>query len=199
MLLMVSLALLLSLGALAPPSSGDALKQPIELVKPEVAAARVAACGFKSVRPKFDDTQQEDVVEVSKVASASKEQLECVARASLQTHYYVTLPAPVEQTYQTLYWQMSRERDKADAKAWLDKRGLLARLPLYDPKRSDEATFARTLEKLCGPRATGSLKTMEEHSAGNLDEETLWCLVNAASASGYPLGFIGNEAYKRER
>jgi hypothetical protein len=28
---------------------------------------------------------------------------------------------------------------------------------------------------------------------GKLDDETMWCLVNAAAASDYPLGFIGNE------
>lgn len=215
MLLMFSLTLISMLAALAPPASGSSFDAPIELVKPEVAAARVAACGFKSVRPRFDDTLQEDVVEVLDVASASEEQLRCVALASLQSHYYVTFPAPVEQTYQTLYWGMSREHDKADARAWLEKRGLLSRLPTYDPKRSDETTFARTLETLCGPKAAGTLKPMRGmatfedgalgtfekggYSAGKLDDETLWCLVNAASASGYPLGFIGNEAYQHER
>lgn len=44
----------------------------------------------------------------------------------------------------------------------------------------------------------GALGTFEKgvHSAGKLDDETLWCLANAASASGYPLGFIGNESYQ---
>jgi len=110
---------------------------------------------------------------------------------------------------------MSRERDKTNARAWLEKRGLLSRLPAYDPKRSDETTFARTLETICGPKATGTLKPMggvvtfkegvfgtfgrEANSAGKLNDQTLWCLINAASASGYPLGIIGNEAYQNER
>ena len=143
---MRSLALILALGAMAPagPVSPDA---PLELVKPDIAVMRVANCGFKSVRSKFDDTLQEDVIEVSDVSSASTEQLQCVALAALDSHYYVTFPKPMYQAYAALYWRMSEERGKAEAKAWLEKRGLLSRLPAYDPKRSDEATFARTLEK----------------------------------------------------
>ena len=142
--LLLMFGLISVLGALASPASGSFLDAPKELVKPDVAAARVATCGFKNVRPRFDDTLQEDVVEVLDVASASEEQLRCVALASLQSHYYVTFPASVGQAYQTLYWRMSRERDKTNARAWLEKRGLLSRLPAYDPKRSDETTFAPT-------------------------------------------------------
>lgn len=212
-LLMLTFALLLMLGA--APTPWGTLDGPIELVKPEVAVARVAACGFKSVRSRFDDTTQEDVVEISDVVSPSIQQLQCVARASLLSLYYVTFLGAAEQTYQTLYWQLSREQDTANAKAWLEKRGLLSRLPAYDHKASDESAFARALEQLCGPKAAGTIKplggmaTFSEgalgtfdkggHARGKLDDETLWCLVNAASASGYPLGFVGNEAYRHER
>jgi hypothetical protein len=44
------------------------------------------------------------------------------------------------------------------------------------------------------PGALGTL-TMHRFSRGKLDDETLMCLLHAASASGYPLMFIGNEAY----
>jgi hypothetical protein len=131
----------------------------------------------------------------------------------MDLHYYVILPAPVYQTYETLYWRMAHERDKAVARAWLDKRGLLSRLPTFDAKHSDEAVFAHTIESLCGPKAAGTLRLMpgiatfkdralgrmEEGSftKGKLDDETMWCLVNAVTASGYPLGFIGNEAYRQ--
>jgi hypothetical protein len=190
-------------------AGGPPINAPKELVKPEVAAARVAACGLKQVRSRFDGTLQEDVVEVLDV-TASPEQLRCAARASLGSYYYVVFPAPLEQAYDALYWPMSREKDKADARAWLGERGLLARLPTYDPTRTNETAFARSLEALCGPKAAGTLLpmhgmatftpealgTLGKHGfkPGKLDDETLWCLTNAASASGYPLGFIGNEA-----
>ncbi len=207
---MLSVILTLMVAAVQSATGGP-FDARVELVKPQTAAQRVAACGFKSVRSRFDGELQEDVVEVMNVASASTKQLRCAAVASLDTHYYVIFPAPVYQTYETLYWRQSRERDKADARAWLDKRDLLSRLPTYDPKRSDETAFAHTLEALCGPKAAGTLKPMhgmatfedgalgtiakDGFTKGKLDEETMWCLVNAAAASGYPLGFIGNEYY----
>lgn len=209
---MFGVALMLMVGAAAQPKTMP-FDVPVELVKPEVAAQRVAACGFKRVRSKFDSELQEDVVEVTNVASATTEQLRCTALASLDTHYYVIFPATVSQSYETLYWHLSRERDKADARAWLAKRGLLSRLPDYDPRRSDETVFAHTLEDICGAKAAGTLQPMHGmatfkdgalgtlenggFTAGKLDEETMWCLVNAAAASGYPLGFIGNEYEQR--
>lgn len=214
MLLMFSLALMSVIGALASSAPGVPLDEPVELVKPQVAAARVASCGFKTVRPRFDDELQQNVIEVSDVASASTEQLRCVALASLRSHYYVMFPGPVEQTYQSLYWRMSQEREKADARVWLEKRGLLSRLPAFDPQRSDNRTFARALERLCGPKAAGTLEPIGEmatfkagtlgavensmHLEGKLDAETLSCLLNAAAASGYSIGFIGNEAFQGE-
>jgi hypothetical protein len=177
---------------------------PKELVKPEVAAARVAACSFGKVRPMFDETLQEDVIEVRAVTSASEQQLHCIALASLGSGYYVVFPPSLDRRYQALYWRLLRDQGKADAKLWLEKRGLLSRLPAYDPKRSDSATFARVIERLCGPKAAGALQPApgmatfsKRLSAGKIDDETLWCLLNAAAASGYPLGFTGNEAYRQ--
>lgn len=190
--------------------SGKAPTSPInasEFVKPEVAASLVADCGFENVQPVFDDTLQEDVIKVLDVTVATEEQLTCVANASLGSHYYVVFPGPVDQTYQPLYWRIFRERGKADARAWLEQRGLLSRLPTFDPKQSETAAFARTLEGLCGPMAAGTLKPMkgfatfsdEALSPGRLDDETFLCLLNVAEVSGYPLGFIGNEAYPQDR
>src|SRR5690348_14772663 len=134
---MLGLTVLVMVGAVGGPAAPSAIDVPKELVKPEVAAAQVAACDFKQVRPKFDSELQEDVVEVLDV-TASPEQLRCAARASLGTYYYVVFPAPLQQAYDALYWPMSREKDKADARAWLEKRGLLARLPIYDATHTNE-------------------------------------------------------------
>lgn len=172
-----------------------------------MTAAQVATCGFRHASPTFDKTVQENVIRVEHVSSASEAQLRCVAHVSLDTHYYVVFPKKIENVYQSLYWSMARQRDKTDARAWLEKRGLLSRLPTYDPKLSDEITFAHSLEDLCGPRAGGALKPMHGWaiiqesalSAGKLEDDTLQCLVAAAQASGYGLGFVGNEQYERPR
>ena len=186
-------------------ASGNPMAVPLELVKPEIAAAKIADCGFSDVRPTFDETLQEDVVEVRGVSSASEEQLRCVALTSLETDYYVVFPSSVEKIYRPLYWNLSRERSKADASAWLEKRGLLPHLPTYDPQRSNDTEIARAIERLCGPKAAGTLQPMEGMATfsealagGNMDEETFLCLMNAAEVSGYPLGFVGNEAYRQE-
>ena len=184
-----------------------AFDTPPVLIKPEAAAAKVAECGFKKVHSKFDATLQEEVVEVLDDAPISDSQLRCVARASLATSYYVTFISPVEQAYQSIYLGLSREQAKTDARAWLEKRGLLSGLPSYDANGTDGAAFARSLERLCGPKAAGVLQPLngmatfksDVLASGALDEETLWCLTNAAEVAGYPLGFIGNEALGQDR
>jgi hypothetical protein len=198
-------ALLLLMTAIddARGSPTDAL--PV-LVKPEVAVARVATCGLGTAKAAFDAVMQEEVVSITGVASASDEQLECVARASLDTFYYVTVPRPIEDAYRSRYFDLSRERGLQLAREWLQQRGLLERLPAYNQQKSDEPAFIRQLETLCGPKAEGAVKSLGGMGTFNLDvlasrpldEETHWCLVNAAIASGYPFGFIGNEQYGTE-
>lgn len=172
-----------------------------EMVKPEVALQQVVACGFATAQVKSDDMLQEDVIDIPSVATIGDGQLECVARASIRTSYYVIFPAPTKDAYQAIYWRLSREQAKVDARAWLAQRGLLDHLPVYDPQKSDIAAFARTLENLCGEKAAHALKPMGEMVtfdedvllAGSMDQDSFWCLTNAATVSGYPLGFIGHE------
>lgn len=187
----------LAAGALPEPPDG-----PAALVTPEVAVQRVAACGFKNVRSRFDDLLRQDVIEVADFASATEKQLRCAAGASLSSRYSVIFPHAVQQGYAPLYWRLQGEQQRADAKAWLEKKGLLSRLPVYDPKRTDSAAFVRSLEALCGPGAAGALTPMagmavfkpEALSIGRMDDEALQCLSSAAAAADFPLGVIGNEA-----
>lgn len=209
---MLNLILTMMIAAVPHPVSATSIEVPVALMKSKVAAKSVAACGFKRVHPKFDRTLQEDVVEVVGIILASQEQLHCVARASLNSGYYIVFPVSVDQEYQTLYSRMSQEQGKVDARAWLAKRGLLSGLPVHDPKSSKEV-FILELETLCGPKAAGTLLPMGAGatfaagalgtfesggvSEGKLDDETLRCLTAAATASDYSLGFIGNEAYRK--
>lgn len=199
--------LIFAFAALAVARPRAIPEKPASLEKPAVAAARVAACGFKNARTRFDDTMQEDVVEVLDVSSASEEQLRCAAVASLASYYYVVFSGAVEEAYEPLYWRLSDEHAKAAARLWLDKKGLLARLPTFTAG-TDEATFAHSLESLCGRKAAGTLQPMRGmatfrrgalgmltkrgFSKAKLDEETLFCLINASAVSGYHLVFVGN-------
>lgn len=179
---------------------------PTTLIKPEAAAERVAACKIGTASPTFDKTLQEEVIEIAGVTSASEEQLRCVALVSLETYYYVVMPSPLNETYQSLYWKISKERDLVNSRRWLEEKGLLSQLPSYDPNSSDELTFVRELEAVCGTKAEGAIKplngfgtfNMDVVSSGRLDNDTWWCLINGAAASGYPFGFIGNEQYSTD-
>lgn len=172
-----------------------------EPVKPEVAAERVAACGFGAVRARFDRLLQMDVIHVGDATSATDEQLRCAARVALSAGLEILFPEPSGRKFQPILSELESAQGKAEAEAWLEERGLLARLPAYDPQRSDSAAFARTLETLCGPNAIGALRPMEGGATFNMEalpsgrrgDETLRCLSSAASVAGYPLGFAGNE------
>jgi hypothetical protein len=198
---MISAFALLFAAAVAP-----LLDPPPAPVMPDVAAERVRACGFKNVAVKRDPTLQEDVLVVSGVTQASDEQLRCSAKASLSSDYFVQFPESVNASYEPIYVTMRKERDRADARSWLDHRGMLSRLPQYDRGKTDDLQFAHQLESLCGPKAAGAFVqqgqfvTLKmgtlEHPA--LDDDTLWCLINAASASDFPLGFVGNEYHAGE-
>jgi hypothetical protein len=178
-----------------------------EVVQPAEAASQVAACGFKDVRSSLeDDTLEDDFIRVLGVTAATEGQLRCVANASLRTHYYVVFQEPLDSIYQPRYWRLSEQRELADARAWLQKRGLLSRLPALNPKTSDASVVGRALEALCGPKAVGTLRPMKGFTtlsndaltSGKLDEDTFTCLLNVTKASGYPLGFIGNEAHTKD-
>lgn len=179
---------------------------PTHPVAPD-AVARVKECGFASAQLQFNEVFNEDIVLVTGVSDATEAQLKCVAEASLATNFFVQFPAAVDAKYQPLYWTMNREQGRLAAKAWLQERGLLSQLPSYDPKLTDEATFVRRLESLCGPKASGMLRphggmaviTPDAVASGVAGDELLWCLTNVAAASGYGIGYVGNEAYKTGR
>jgi hypothetical protein len=209
----LNIIVMLMVGAWLPAAPVSSSKPPIVLVKPQEAAARIAACGFKDVRPKFDEALQEDVVEVLDKSSVTPEQMRCAAEVSLDSRYYVVFPTPLYEAYERLFWRMSEMRNIAEGEAWLAERGLLSRLPRYDQKRSNEGAFAHSLELLCGPKATGTLQpiggrgtfkkgalgTVEKGGLtdGKLDDETITCLLHASTVSGYRIGIIGNEAIQK--
>jgi len=175
-------------------------------VSREVAVERLKACGFAQVAVRDDRELQEDVLTVSHVTQASQRQLTCAAKVSLWSVTYVQFPEPLNQKYQRLYWRMAEEKDRRDARAWLQRRGLLAKLPTYAKGRTDDLTFGRKVEALCGPKAKGAfardhgmmtirMGTIEHPS---LDDETFKCLINVSSAAGFKWGFVGNEYYEKK-
>jgi hypothetical protein len=175
------------------------------LVAPHIAAQQLAGCGFSAVRPVFNETLQEEVLEVRDVVVATDEQLTCAAKVSLSTVYYLAVPDALRKRYDAIYWRLAKERDVASARQWLAERGMLARLPQY--KEGEDEAFAKQLEEFCGGRAKGALQSefgphaispewvIRELTPPDLGDDTLQCLTSSASAAGFKLGIIGNEAY----
>lgn len=197
-------ALLLLYGAAAQP--------PLPKVVPaEIAAERVKACGFDTVRVVDDRDLQEEVVEVSGVSTVPEDKMRCVVQVSLDTVRYVAFPEPANSAYWRVYTQMEREQDhgaavgwvQSDARAWLKKHGLLGKVPKYKKGKVDDLQFGRELEVVCGPQAKGTFIRFRGQVTLSLgppdrfmvDYPTLECLLNAIAASGMPFGFVGHEYY----
>jgi hypothetical protein len=176
----------------------------------EVAAERVRACGFDQVSVKEDDELQEEVVEVSGVSAVPESKMRCAVQVSLDTDCDVIFPEPANKAYWRLYSQMEEKSPRAaaasawmqgNAREWLRKRGLLAKVPKYVKGKDDNLRFARRLEDVCGPKAKGMFRLVDGHvvlwpapvGKAAADFSTVECLINAAAASGMRMGFVGNE------
>lgn len=188
-------------------SAAQAGTETTDLVKPEVAAQHLIACGFSKTHPRFDKTLQEEIVEVED-AAATDEQLACAARVSLSAVNYIYFPEALQKRYDAIYWPLAQQQDTASARQWLAERGMLDRLPKYD---GHDTAFAKQLEEFCGEGARGLLESKYgphaidqdwimhkvTPSTSNLNEfrqsgEIIHCLDRAGAAAGFPVGFVGN-------
>jgi hypothetical protein len=124
---------------------------PTEFIKPDLAVEGIKGCGFPNVRLRFDSSMDEQVIEVSSASKASELELRCVAQHSLASSTYVNFPEPLNRRYQRVYLKPSQAAGRIYARAWLDRRSLLAKLPTYEKGKTDDLVFARKLEALCGP------------------------------------------------
>jgi hypothetical protein len=176
-----------------------------EIPAPEEAAARLRQCGFETVAVTFDALLQEEVLTVSGIETASDELIDCGARVSIETYYYLSLPDGLQERYWAAYWPLSEEKGREMSLAWLSDRGLLDHVPKYDPSAMDDAAYARRLERLCGPLAEGALASeYGPHSTSPAwaddkrdDFEAMgtaaFCLISAGAVSGFKIYLIGNE------
>lgn len=175
-------------------------------VRPEMAIKRLSACGFHEIHIRYDQTFQEDVIEIRDGDEATDEALGCAARTSIATIYYVSMPDALQPRYDAIYQRLSVEDDIATARKWFARRGMLARLPRYDKSQDDDEAFAKRLEQYCGIRAKGALQSeLGPHAISQAwlnqqlhrpDKGTdiVKCLTNGATATGFSIGFTGKEA-----
>ena len=197
---LTALALIAAASAPAPAPSQDPTAGRI---LPGLAAQQVGSCGFPSVSLSYDGLLGEYIVMVPGIHEAPDDQLRCAAQVSLKTDYYINFMNPLNRRYEEVYWPIAEGEGRAGARDWLSKRGLLSKLPQYEAGKTDDLAYARKLENVCGPGATGSFAVeqgtllLKAGSAGHprVDSETFDCLMNAQWASGMPTGFATNEYY----
>lgn len=194
------LSLLLSLAAPeAPPASAEGLS-------PQEAAERVSQCGLGAVSTKYEPDLNEDVLIANDAQSATDEQLACAFRV-VGFGYTLQLPANAQSRFDALLEAKAAIKAKAEASDWLAARNLLGRVPEYHKGQTDDATFTRQIEALCGPRARGAFQSKYGFHALNTewmmrmgmppkpeDSEALTCLFHVAALTDFRVGFIGNEA-----
>lgn len=196
---------------LAASVSGQPQGWTVVRPNPELALERVKACGFAHVSLRQDNELQAAVIDVSGDASATDAQLRCVIEASDSSITYVVFAEPLNSRYMRFVADSEERSRQAQARASLDRRGLLARVPKYEAGETDVRAFAKSLERLCGKSASGAFgveygiftirpawlqSAMERYSKSKSD--AFECLVDASTVAGFKLGFVGNEAYAPE-
>ena len=157
-----------------------------------------------------DDDLQSELVLVLRT-SLSDRQLACLRDVQLQPPYPLVMfedPALMRRVA-----AMDQARGRAAARDWLEARGMLDGLPVFDKSRDKPVDYARRVERFCG-LVPGSVLAM--HPSGMLTVDPRWldrlrqgslaredekftCLMNVIAAAdggehGLRFGFVGNEA-----
>lgn len=174
-----------------------------ELISPKAAAQQIVLCGAGPVDVRFDDLLRSYVLTVHGAADA---QLQCIERAA--GYHDVELPSALQKGFDEIRAAKYSAVYREQAVAWLSERGLLDKVPKFLPGETDDATFSRKLEAICGPAAEGALQS--EYGPRTIspqwikkmslpfrpeDAEAMSCLMTTASIAGFDLGLIGNEAF----
>jgi hypothetical protein len=176
---------------------------------PEIASRNIVQCGAEAVEVRYDDdfdelegfTKSPTLV----VRGATENQLPCINRAV--GFYDVELPPELQKGFDAIrlaqYMTAFRERAAASPST----QGLPDKVSKFRAGETDAVEFARQLESICGPAARGALQSSygphvispEWLSRIALpprpeDDGAISCLMAAAFAADFELGFIGNEA-----
>jgi hypothetical protein len=170
-------------------------------ITPQVAAKRVTDCGVGAVTVRSDAELDTDVLIVGGSAPVSDQQLACINKAA--SFYDVELPSPAQPRFNAIREAHSAALMASEARKWLKAHDLLDQIPKYEAGVTDDAAYGRKVEKLC--RADGALRSaysphalspewaMQHTSDDRLEDGPLACLLKVTWATGFKMGFIGNE------
>jgi hypothetical protein len=177
----------------------------VERITPQEAAKRFTRCGLGPVTIRWNDPEMggEDIIVATGVRSATDEQLRCADRAV--SYYTLELLPDIQRRFLAIREARFAPVFQAQARAWLSARRLLRRVPRYRRGETDDATFTRQVEKLCGPDAQGAFQSQYGFHAVSPDwvrrnlgpphkgDHALLCLMNVGAVADFKIGFIGNE------
>lgn len=188
-------------------TSASGLIDNIERITPETAARRAEQCGLGRVTVRYEEELQAEILTISDAAAASEDQLNCLDKAT--AWHDVALPPIVQLRFNAIREARASAFMVDEARKWLSARGLMKRVPKYVKGTSDDASFTRDVEVLCGARARGAFQSEYGFHALNPnwmksitrppkpeEEEAFACVLNVTTAAGFQVGFIGNEAYR---
>lgn len=173
----------------------------------QMLTQKLLECGLRNggFTVKYEDELQSVEIVIDKSARASAEHFDCIKKAV--DHQIVTFKDPdLQQAYQDRVFETLRPKMLADARAELEKRGVLNGFPERSKFGSDKL-FAEALERQCG-MLPGSFFVQSEwgligqpklDGQSKADEDRMSCLMAAimyvsARGDGFKFGFIGNEA-----
>lgn len=173
-------------------------------ITPQAAAERVARCGAGPASVRSMKEIDVDVLVVAAERIITDKQIVCIAQAA--SVYDVELPPDAQPRLDAITMARSEAFTKAEGARWLAAHELLTKLPVYQAGMTDDEEFARKIETLC--RANGALQSRygvhalsPEWGMKNVgdpaEDGPFACVLNVASASGFELGFIGNEQSTR--
>lgn len=187
----------------------------VERVTPQTALQRVWGCGLGPATIRYEHELQSHILSMPSATAATESQLRCLDMAT-GFGIDVELPATLQPRFDTVRGARASAFIKTEARDWLSKRGLLDRVPRYVPGVTDEATFTRAVEHLCGPLAKGAFKSkygphvlspewVQEYGLlpgtglppKDGDMDVLTCLMKVTTVAGFEVGLIGNEVYGR--
>ena len=152
---------ILVIGA-GPWLMGEAAAQELEIRGPthEQTVRAIAACGVPAanVRITYEAELESDLVTIGDLGGSDEARFRCVKHAIHPVYLVDVSAAPQSAAYLAFDDREDRRQTKAKAIEWLDARGMLGRVPRFDPAAGLDK-FARDVEAACQVREGSALES----------------------------------------
>jgi len=187
-------------------ATGTAARQPAATVQDALAECGIARSALSFGQHEFFGDPE---VRIEGENGGLDDALLICAIEAARTSGYLSrfLDEEADDRAQRLWHAEAARQMQRTARAWLQERNLLGRLPAYDPARQPLADYAVALETMCAIEPGSALAVagagrLEVHGAmaATVGEgEGFFCLLNVIFASnlaerGISVGIIGREA-----